>query len=81
MPHKRKKLWGIYRDMDRNRRIHREKMIYASFYFLKIREVGYFTLKETGWDGVTWFNLGQDRDFVHHTSHLTRPGIEPGPPR
>jgi hypothetical protein len=21
------------------------------------------------------------RHFVHHKSHLTRPGIEPGPPR
>jgi hypothetical protein len=25
-------------------------------------------------------NLPQ-RHFVHHKSHLTRPGIEPGPPR
>jgi hypothetical protein len=25
-------------------------------------------------------NLPQ-RHFVHHNSHLTRPGIEPGPPR
>jgi hypothetical protein len=25
-------------------------------------------------------NLSQ-RHFVHHKSHLTRPGIEPGPPR
>jgi hypothetical protein len=25
-------------------------------------------------------NLRQ-RHFVHHKSHLTRPGIEPGPPR
>jgi hypothetical protein len=25
-------------------------------------------------------NLPQ-RHFVHHTSHMTRPGFEPGPPR
>jgi hypothetical protein len=25
-------------------------------------------------------NLPQ-RHFVHHKSHMTRPGIEPGPPR
>jgi hypothetical protein len=25
-------------------------------------------------------NLPQ-RHFVHHKSHLTRPGVEPGPPR
>jgi hypothetical protein len=28
--------------------------------------------------------LGEDlpqRQFVHHKSHMTRPGLEPGPPR
>jgi hypothetical protein len=25
-------------------------------------------------------NLAQ-RHFVHHKSHMTRPGLEPGPPR
>jgi hypothetical protein len=33
-----------------------------------------------GWLWSTGENLFQ-RHFVHHKSHLTRPGIEPGPPR
>jgi hypothetical protein len=30
--------------------------------------------------GILGENLSQ-RHFAHHKSHLTRPGIEPGPPR
>jgi hypothetical protein len=26
-------------------------------------------------------NLPPQRHFVHHKSHMTRPGFEPGPPR
>jgi hypothetical protein len=45
-----------------------------------LNAVGLLVLRPAGETEVLGENLPQ-RHFVHHKSHMTRPGFEPGPPR